>query len=165
MTLAAEASPAEALNRRIEPDIPRRRYVPGKAGPATFRTCCEPCSCWLPSSARSRRSSRGWHAVSAVREVIEILLVPAPQPRVGRAAGDLRLGAGQAQEVRLVVRGHHPRAGDGGVGDSAGRRCRHPVEESATLATSVVLFVVLLLARRSSSRSYRAATCSSLWPR
>ena len=87
-------------------------------------------------------------SLSGVREVIEILLVPAPPTSRGRAAGDLRLGAGQAQEVRLVVRGHHPRAGDGGVGDSAGVDADTRVEESATLATSVVLFVVLLLARR-----------------
>lgn len=79
MTLAAEASPAEALNRRIEPDIPRRRYVPGEGWtshvPNVLRTLFLLVAIFSAVTAIFPWLAR---SLSGVREVIEILLVPAP---------------------------------------------------------------------------------------
>ncbi|HPJ19465.1 MAG TPA: hypothetical protein PK635_10105, partial [Actinomycetota bacterium] len=150
MTLAAEASPAEALNRRIEQDIPRRRYVPGEGWtshvPNVLRTLFLLVAIFSAVTAIFPWLAR---SLSGVREVIEILLVPAPPNLAwaallvifGSALGKRKrsawwfvviiLALGMVESVTLLAVDADTR-----------------VEESATLATSVVLFVVLLLARR-----------------
>ncbi len=150
MTLAAEASTAEALNRRIEPDIPRRRFVPGDGWtshvPNVLRTLFLLVAIFSAVTAIFPWLAR---SLSGVRELIEILLVPAP-PNIAWAALLVIFGSALGKRKRsawwfvviILV---------SGMLESATLLATEPdvrVKEAATLTTSLALFVVLLLARK-----------------
>ena len=150
MTPIAEATPAQELNERITAEIPRRRYVPGEGWtahvPNVLRTLLllvalfSAVTAIFPSLARS---------LNGVRNVIEMVLVPAP-PNIawaallvifGSALGKrkrsawwflvLILAFGMLESVTLLI-------------DSPDLR----LKEAVTLVTSAAIFVVLLLARK-----------------
>ena len=86
MTAVAEETPAHHLNRRVEREIPRRRFVPGSGWtshvPNVLRAMMlvvavfSAVTALFPALARS---------LSGVRDVIEMIFVPAP-PNIAWAA-------------------------------------------------------------------------------
>ncbi len=150
MTVVAEETPAHDLNRRVEREIPRRRYVPGRGWtshvPNVLRALMLAVAIYsvitavFPALARSLRG---------VTDVIEILFVPAP-PNIawaallvifGSALGKRKRSAWWFLVIIMVL----------GMIESVGFLITEPDirgKQFATLASSLVLFVILLLSRK-----------------
>ncbi len=150
MTVVAEETPAHHLNRRVERDIPRRRFVPGSGWtshvPNILRTLMliyaafSAITAIFPALARS---------LSGVRAVMEVVFVPAP-PNIawaallvifGSALGKRKRSAWWFLVIILVL----------GMVESVGLLATESdlrVIESATLVTTAILVVVLLISRR-----------------
>jgi len=150
MTLAAEATPANELNRRIEPQIPRRRFVPGDGWtrhvPDVLRTLFLLVAAFSVITAVFPALS---HRLSTVREVIATVFVPAP-PNIAWAALLLIFASALGKRKRsawwfvVIILAL-------GMLESALLLSTEPTgrtKEIVTLVTSLVLFVVLLLARK-----------------
>ena len=149
MTVVTEDTPAHHLNRRIEREIPHRRFVPGAGWtshvPNVLRTLMllyaafSAVTAIIPSLAR---------ALSGVREVMEIVFVPAP-PNIAWAALLIIFGSALGRRKRsawwflivlLVL----------GMVESLSLLSEPDlrIKEGATLVTTVILVAILLIARR-----------------
>lgn len=150
MTLAPEVTPAQELNERVNAEIPRRRYVPGNGWtahvPNVLRTLLLLVAIFSALTAIFPALARGLHNV---REVIEMLFVPAP-PNIAWAALLVIFGSALGKRKRsawwfmLIILTL-------GMVDTVTLLFTEPdvrTKEAITLATSVILFVILILARR-----------------
>ncbi|HQR80483.1 MAG TPA: bifunctional lysylphosphatidylglycerol synthetase/lysine--tRNA ligase LysX, partial [Actinomycetota bacterium] len=150
MTAVAESTLASDLNRRIEPEIPRRRFVPGEGWtsrvPNVLRGLLLAVAAFSVVTALLPPLA---HSLRGVRTVIETLLVPAPPNLAwaallvifGSALGKRKRSAWWFVVIILVL----------GIVESSlilfvvtGLQTRQMV----TLASSLVLLVILLLSRR-----------------
>jgi lysyl-tRNA synthetase, class II len=149
MTLVAEETSANDLNRRVEPDIPRRKYTPGAGWtrhvPNVLRSLLWAVAVFSAVTAVFPALAR---ALSGVRDVIATVFVPAP-PNIAWAAllvifasalGKRKRSAWWFLVVILVL----------GMLESVVLLTESDVrtKEIVTLATSLVFFVILLLARK-----------------
>jgi lysyl-tRNA synthetase class 2 len=149
MTIAAEETPAHDLNRRVAAEIPQRRYVPGTGWtshvPSVLRALLLFVAAFSAITAVFPALARG---LSGVREVIEVVFVPAP-PNLAWAALLVIFGSALGKRKRsawwflviILVLGMLISAA---LMTDADLR----VKEAATLATSLVLLVILILARK-----------------
>lgn len=149
MTLAAEVTPAQELNQRVSAEIPRRRYVPGDGWtshvPNVLRSLLLVVALFSAVTAVFPYLARQLHGV---REVIEMLFVPAP-PNLAWAALLAIFGSALGKRKRsawlflLIILAF-------GMAEAVTLLITQPeirVKEVVTLATSLLLFVVLILAR------------------
>ena len=150
MTVAAEVTRAQELNARVEPEIPRRKYVPGRGwtshvpnvlrGLMLFVAAFSALTAIFPALAA---------ALHEVRNVITILFLPAP-PNLAWAALMVIFGSALGKRKRsawwfmvvILVIGMIVSAL--GVMSDPGDR----VAEVVSLVASFVLFVIMLLSRR-----------------
>jgi lysyl-tRNA synthetase class 2 len=150
MTVVAEETPAHDLNRRVEREIPRRRFMPGRGWtrhvPNVLRTLLLIVAAFSAVTALFPALAR---ALEPVRNLIEMIFVPAP-PNIAWAAllvifasalGKRKRSAWWFLIIILVL----------GMVESVGLLATESdirTKEIVTLVTSVVLLAILLLSRR-----------------
>ncbi len=150
MTLDAAQSSAQDLNRRIETEIPSRRYVPGSGWtshvPNVLRALLLTVAVFSAVTAVFPPLAR---ALSGVREVIEVVLVPAP-PNLAWAALLAIFGSALGKRKRsawwfmVILLGLGMLVSVGLIASEPDLRTK----EVFTASTSLVLFVVLIVARK-----------------
>jgi lysyl-tRNA synthetase class 2 len=148
--LSHDHGTAQALNRRVATDIPRRRYVPGEGWtshvPNVLRALLLSVAGFSAVTALFPGLARG---LSGVREIIEILLVPAP-PNIAWAALLVIFGSALGKRKRsawwflIIILTLGMLVSVLMLFDDPDTR----TVEAATLASSVILFLVLLVSRR-----------------
>ncbi|MEZ5185577.1 MAG: bifunctional lysylphosphatidylglycerol synthetase/lysine--tRNA ligase LysX [Candidatus Nanopelagicales bacterium] len=149
MTLAAQESPAQELNRRVAPEIPGRRFVPGEGWthrvPNVLRAILLAVAVFSAVTAVFPALAR---SLSGVRDVIEIVFVPAP-PNIAWAALLVIFGSALGKRKRSAWWFVFLILSLGMVASLI--LMTEPdlrAKELATLAFSVAFFVILLLSRK-----------------